>query len=88
MKFIHLTTTSYFFLALTYAAPASDLVVDLDLVFVCEILLDQCPSAILEVLESLPVNTIVTVALLHPIGQEDAIQSQILECSTRPIVSS
>jgi hypothetical protein len=60
MKFIHLTTTFFFLLALTYAAPASDLIADLRLA--CEILLDKCPTAILEALEDLSVNASVTAA--------------------------
>jgi hypothetical protein len=60
MQFIHLTTTFFFLLALTHAAPASDPIVDLRLA--CEILPDKCPTAILEALENLPVNASVTVA--------------------------
>jgi hypothetical protein len=60
MQFIHLTTTSLFLLALTHAAPASNPIADLRLM--CEILPDQCPTAILEALENLPVNASVTVA--------------------------
>ena len=59
MQFIHLTTT-FFFLALTHAAPTSNPIVDLRLAY--EILLDKCPTAILEALESLHVNASVTVA--------------------------
>jgi hypothetical protein len=62
MKFIYLTITSFFLLNLTHAAPAPGLEVDLDLVFVCEILPDNCPTAVLKALESIPVNDIVTVA--------------------------
>jgi len=60
MQFIHLATAFFFLLALTHAASASDPIADLRLV--CEILLDECPMAILEALENLPVNASVTVA--------------------------
>jgi hypothetical protein len=60
MQFIHLTTTFFFLLALTHAAPASDLIADLRLV--CEISPDKCPTAILKALEILSVNASVTVA--------------------------
>jgi len=63
MQFIYLTTAFFFLLALTHAAPASDPAADLRLV--CEILLDKCPMAFLEVLkalENLLVNASVTAA--------------------------
>jgi hypothetical protein len=63
MQFIYLTTAFFFLLALTHTAPASDLAADLCLV--CEILLDKCLTAFLEVLEALenlPVNASVTAA--------------------------
>jgi hypothetical protein len=61
MQFIHLTTAFFFLLALTHAAPASNPVADLR--FICEILLDKCPTAFLKVLkalENLPVNSSIT----------------------------
>jgi hypothetical protein len=60
MQFIHLATVSSFLLALTHAAPTSDPVADLRLI--CEVLPDQCPTAILKALESLPTNTFVSIA--------------------------
>jgi hypothetical protein len=60
MQFIHLTTTFFFLLALTHAAPASDPIADLRLA--CEILPDQCPTALLEALENLPINASATVS--------------------------
>ena len=51
MQFIHYITTSFFLLALTHAAPASGAIAALDLA--CEMSLDQCPTAILEALESI-----------------------------------
>ena len=44
-----------------YTAPTLSLEVDLDLVFIYEILLDNCPTAILKALESLPINDILTI---------------------------
>jgi hypothetical protein len=45
-----------------HTAPALGLIVDLNLVFVYEILLDNCLIAILKALESIPVNNIITIA--------------------------
>jgi hypothetical protein len=63
MKFIYFITTSFFFLALMHVALTLGLIVNLDLVFVYKILLNNCPTAILKALESLPVSDIITVAV-------------------------
>src|SRR5450432_1607560 len=51
MKFICFTTTSFFLLAFMHAAPASSDIAYLDLV--CEILLNQCSTAIVKALRNL-----------------------------------
>jgi hypothetical protein len=72
MKFIYIATIHSLLLALSYAAPASDPIADLRLA--CEVVPEKCPTAILEALESLPVNATI-------INPPDTISASAIETS-------